>query len=114
MKFERIVIAGQELADALSAERLAKIERSELGLNSEQLCKHQEQVSRRGVVEAEIVESIYGYSVRYASGLQDFGLILPARGREDPSLAFAEEYCRKWVAADPERRFATRTVRIDE
>lgn len=53
----------------------------------------------------EIVQSIYGQSVRYDSGLQNFGLVLSGRGI---TLDEAEAFCRDWVAQDPEHRYAWR------
>lgn len=74
--------------------------------NSEELCKRQERASREGITEAELVKSMYGWSLRYASGLNDFGLI--ARARETGATwAKAVEYAKEWQAKDPERRFVT-------
>lgn len=101
------VIAGQEIYDAIRAEREARLNPGALGYDSEALCRLQESQSRRGYVEAHIVKSMYGYSVRYASGLQNFGLIRSARDAADKSLAAAEQFCRDWVAADPAHRYAT-------
>jgi hypothetical protein len=101
-----IIVAGKELYDALQAEKRALVEQSAAGFNSEQLCKLQRAQSGRGIVGAQIVKSMYGYSVRYDSGLQEWGLILPARGRADPSLEYAEQFCREWVSQDPAHRYA--------
>lgn len=61
---------------------------------------------RLGYVEAEIVRSIYGYTLRYASGLFNFGLI--ARAREiGGSYEQAVEYARTWCSKDPVHRFVT-------
>lgn len=98
-----IVIAGQELADKLRDERL--------NLNGKDLCQWQVEVSRRGIIEIEIVQSLYGYSVRYASGLQEWGLLRPARGAKDNSLEAAKKFCVDWVAVAPNFRFATMFVR---
>lgn len=101
------VIAGQEIYDAIRAEREARLTPDACGLyDSETLCRLQESQSRRGFVEAHIVKSMYGYSVRYASGLQNFGLIRAAR-ELGGTLAAAEQFCRDWVAADPAHRYAT-------
>ena len=50
-------------------------------------------------VGAEIVLSIYGYGLRYASGLQGFGIIADARslGTLDKALAYAQG----WADASP-------------
>lgn len=48
-------------------------------------------------VAAEIVETVYGYGMRYASGLHNFGIIADARylGTLDKALQYAQE----WVEA---------------
>src|SRR5690349_3222105 len=40
------------------------------------LCAIQQRESRAGFLPFEIVRTMYGWSLRYASGLQKFGLIL--------------------------------------
>ena len=55
--------------------------------SSEPLCEWQRDVSRRGIVGAEIVESMYGWSVRYDSGLQNWppaGVQRPPGRRANP------------------------------
>jgi hypothetical protein len=108
MTITRTIIAGAALAASLDAEREALVAKTAGGyFNSEQLCDLQIKRSQRGICEVEIVKSNYGYSVRYASGLQDFGLLRGARGAADPSFEAAKKFCEDWVAADPTRRFAT-------
>jgi hypothetical protein len=50
-------------------------------------------------VGAEIVVTIYGYGLRYASGLQGFGIIASAQslGTLDRAIAYAQE----WAASEP-------------
>lgn len=103
----QIVIAGQELYNALQTER-AKVTMAPRGYDSNQLSALQERQAARGIIGAELVKSIYGWSVRYNSGLQNWSLISPARGRADQSLAFAEQIARDWVAQDPTHRYATK------
>ena len=103
---EMILIAGQELHAAMQAEKAAIVEQSVLGFNSEQLCALQRKQAGRGIVGACIVKSMYGFSVRYDSGLQDFGIIKSARGSSDPSLEAAIEFCKAWVAQAPASRYA--------
>lgn len=111
MKSTTRIIAGQELHDALQREKEERVPHStKPGLEhcyaSEPLCEWQSELSRRGILPAHLVDSIYGWSVRYASGLQDFGIIASARmGIVDGSLADAERFARKWVAEDPARRY---------
>jgi hypothetical protein len=105
----RIFIAGQEVYEAASAERSAAVEASGIAWGagrSEVLCKVQERQAGRGLTGIHIVKSMYGYSVRYDSGLQNFGLLRAARGSRDPSFEAAVEFCRDWVAAHPECRYA--------
>jgi hypothetical protein len=104
-----ILVAGAELYAELQAEKRALVEENARGFNSEQLCALQRKVAARGVVGAQIVKSMYGFSVRYDSGLQDWGLLKTSRGSADPSLEAAEAFCREWVAADPTHRYAWKT-----
>lgn len=107
-----IVVAGQELVDAMDAETKAACEWTGHGYNSEQLCALQRRQSARGILGAEIVVSNYGCSVRYDSGLQDFGLLASSRSKElDGTLEHAERWVREWVAQDPTRRYAWRRRR---
>lgn len=107
-----IFIAGQELYEAMQAERAAIIEASGVPYGqgrSEVLCRVQQQQAGRGLVGAQIVRSIYGYSVRYDSGLQDWGLLHRAASSRDPSFAAALDFCRQWAAQDPAHRYAYHT-----
>jgi|SRR5262245_58687657 len=104
-----VIVAGEPLVDALSAETLRRCEWTGAGFASTDLCTLQRERAQRGIVGAEIVESLYGHSVRYDSGLQDFGLLASARAKQvDGTLEAAEEFCRQWVAKDPARRYAWR------
>lgn len=106
---QRTFIAGQELYEAAQAERAAAIEASGVPYGqgrSEVLCRVQERQAGRGLVGAHIVKSMYGYSVRYDSGLQNWGLLHRAASCRDPSFAAALDFCRQWVAQDPTHRYA--------
>ena len=95
----------------MKTEQKAKVRWTGLGYDSEELCALQRERSRRGIIGVEIVQSIHGQSVRYDSGLQNFGLV--ARSRDLPdggSLEAAEEFCRNWVAQDASRRYAWRRI----
>lgn len=115
--YKRIVEAGQEVADkiaALRAETVAPSSHTPGCFNSESLVAFQVRVSNAGFIEAEIVESIYGYSLRYASGLQNFGLIYSARqGELDGTLEHAVARAREWQSRDPTKRYVTRGVKGD-
>ena len=74
---------------------------------SEALCRWQVQEHRSGIRAAEIVLSNYGYSLRHASGLDNFGLIRSARsGALDGTLDAAVAAAKAWCAQDPLRRYA--------
>lgn len=107
-KFEIRLVAGAVLYEKLREEKRNTIPQNAAGyFESESLCRLQVQRANRGILGATLVLSMYGWSVRYDSGLQNFGLIASCRcGMLDGSLQMAEEFCRKWVAADPERRYA--------
>jgi hypothetical protein len=67
----------------------------------ESLVRLQEDQSRRGRIPAHLVLSMYGWTVRYASGLQGFG-ILHKSGSFDP--ANAVEWGTQWVNRDADKR----------
>lgn len=106
------VVAGYELLAALEAETDAVVTDCNGFRDSEELCELQRKQARRGIIGVEIVESNYGCSVRYDSGLQNFGLVASSRAGElDGTLADAERFAREWVARDPERRYAWKRTR---
>ena len=109
--YKHIVVAGQDVADKIAAMKAARVTPSKIHagcFESESLVAFQCNVSSQGFVEAEIVESIYGYSLRYASGLQNHGLIVSARaGQTDGTLEGAITAAKRWQAADPTRRWVT-------
>jgi hypothetical protein len=73
--------------------------------DSDSLCRVQADIWRAGYRDAELVESVYGWSVRHASGMESFALIASARrGDVDGSLASAIAAAERWVAEDPDRR----------
>ena len=97
-----VIIAGNTLVDAITAETQKRVQH-------ETLPRVQERQFRRGIVGAEVVKSLYGYSVRYDSGLQNFNLLASARaGQLDGTLEDAERFARDWVAQDPAHRYAWR------
>lgn len=104
-----IVVAGDVLIDAMTAETKARCEWTGYGYNSDQLCALQREHAQRRIEGAEIVQSNYGCSVRYDSGLQNFGLLASAKARQvDGTLEDAERLAREWVSKDPSRRYAWR------
>lgn len=101
------IVAGEALVDQISAEQTARVPRNAYGFESEALCDLQRQQSARGILGCEVIQSSYGCSVRYDSGLQDFGLLAGSRsGPLDGSLADAERWAAEWVSKDPQRRYA--------
>lgn len=65
------------------------------------LCRMQANQSARGRRSANLVLSIYGWTVRYASGLQDFSIMFRS-GSFDPSSAL--QWGTDWANADPNNR----------
>lgn len=104
-----IIVAGHELVDAMEAEQKAKCRWGCGGYNSDDICAMQRDQSRRGITGIEIVKAIKGYSVRYDSGLQNFGLLATSSDLGG-SLEAAEQFAHKWVSQDASRRYAWRRV----
>lgn len=108
------IVAGQELHAALVAEREALIPKVGNLYSSEPLCALQRAQAGRGILGAELVESLYGWTVRYDSGLQNWGLLARTRrrgGELDGTLEAAAAWATAWVAQDPARRYAWRHVK---
>ena len=102
-------LAGLALVDALEAEKKARVPFTGHGYESEALCRIQREHSARGIIGAEVVCSNYGHSVRYDSGLQNFGLLASSKhGQLDGTLDAADAWVKQWVAQDPTRRYAWR------
>ena len=105
----RVIVAGQEVADKISDLRSKMVlpsTRVPGCYDSETLCAFQRKMSEEGYLEAEIIQSLYGHSIRYASGLQNFGLIHTSRelgGTYDGAV----EAAKRWQSADPTRRYVT-------
>lgn len=101
------IVAGDELLVAMEAEQRAMVPETGRGFASEHLCELQRKQARRGILGVEIVKSNYGYSVRYDSGLQNWGLLASSKSRQlDGSFEAAAAWATAWVAQDPERRYA--------
>lgn len=92
-----IIIAGRDVIEALDAEKA----------QAANLCSMQEAQAGRGYLGAQLVRSMFGWSVRYDSGLQGWGLLASVRGGTlDGSFKAAVEWAERWVAQDPKRRYA--------
>lgn len=104
------VFAGAELYESLAAERKALVDAArakQVFRTDDTLCGVQEAQARRGILGVNLVESIYGWTVRYDSGLQNFSILAGARrGDVNGSYEDAERFAREWVAQDPARRYA--------
>ena len=75
---------------------------------SEALPDAQIALSRAGFIEATIVRSLYGYDVRYASGIYEWGLIYSSRGGQlNGTLEDAMAKAGEWQRIQPHRRFVT-------
>lgn len=71
------------------------------------LCRRQEQEHREGFEGVEIGPSIYGWSVRYDSGLNGFNLVASSRcGQIDGTRTDAIRFATEWVNENPTRRYA--------
>ena len=66
----------------------------------EDLCDLQVEFHGRGRVEAEVVKTLKGYSVRYASGLMDRGLLFKGCNTYEEAV----EKGTAWVAQAPDHR----------
>lgn len=102
------IIAGHDVVEQMRANR-TKARRSPHMpdcFDSESLCEMQRLEARQGILGAVIESTFYGYSVRYDSGLQDFGLLAGSRsGMLDGTYQDAVRWARAWQASDPTRRY---------
>ena len=102
------VLFGAEVRRLLDADRNANVRPSQSRagcFDSESLCTWQIKVSQAGYVGAEICKSIYGYSLRYCSGLDNWAIIAGCRcGMLDGTFADALQYAERWQAEQPTKR----------
>lgn len=114
-----VIVAGEEIVAFLTQETKSRCKWTGGGYASEDLCALQREQSARGIVGAEVIyfpgeSRTKGHpqrapvcSVRYDSGLQDFGLLATTRsGTLNGTLEDGERWAREWVAKDPARRYA--------
>jgi hypothetical protein len=100
------IIAGEQVYLDQQARKISTLGDHKF-FPSEPLCAWQSLERSRGYCAAEIVESRYGYSLRHASGLDNWGLIASSRrGDLDGTLADAERAAIRWCALDPSHRYA--------
>lgn len=110
MSWEPIIVAGQGVSAALALEREQLPRGFHIGtFASEPLCAWQREVHARGFRDVELVKSIYGWSVRSGSGLDNFALLASSRhGQLDGTYEDAVRWAVKWCSEDPTRRYAWR------
>lgn len=102
------IIFGAQVHAALEIERdkLPRSKRVPGCWESGSLCAWQASVHGRGFRDAELVPSVFGWSVRSGSGLDNFALLAGSRcGQLDGSREDAERWARDWQAEDAERRY---------
>jgi hypothetical protein len=92
----RHTIAGQDVLDAIAAHKAATVlpsTRRPGCYDSETLCAHQRRMAG------------LGYSLRYDSGLQEWGLIVRGLATHQDAVVAAMQ----WQARDPDHRYVTQT-----
>jgi len=100
----RKVIIGQDVADKVALLRSIVVKSNDI----EYISRFQTLADIIGYREAELVESDDGWSVRHASGLQDFALISSSRaGQVDSSFEGAVAAAKLWADYDPKHRYVT-------
>jgi hypothetical protein len=103
-----LVVFGQENARAEVASRDALVKPSRYApgcADSTSLTRWQEREGRQWRA-AEVVHSMYGWSLRHASGLDGFGLIAGARsGQLNGTLKDCLLYAARWQREAPESRY---------
>lgn len=103
------VIIGYKVAEEIAAFKAQMVAPSKTvpgHLDITSLVDFQRAMSFKGYIEAEIIQSKYGYNVRYASGSPDLGLISLARGT-DGSFERAFNAAKAWVEQTPTLRYVT-------
>lgn len=107
-----IFIAGEAVWNQLVAEKEATIPRSTVPgredcFQSGPLCRLQSEQYNRGFLGVELVQSLFGWSVRYDTGLKNFDIAASARhGEVDGTYSAAVAFAETWVEGDPDHRYA--------
>ena len=96
-----LIVAGQDAHDQWE-------KKMQEGLAQGQpLTTLQEKQAQEGLIFVEICPTLYGWSVRYGSGLQNFDVLASARkGTLDGTKKDALRFATEWVAQDPQNRYA--------
>lgn len=109
---KRTVFFGRTVHDALDAERVEQCVPSKRVpgcFESDSLTRWQSNVYGRGFRGARLCKTIFGWSVRSDTGLDNFALLA---GHRDGSLPNATQeqalaWAGEWHAQDPEHRYVT-------
>ena len=98
------ILAGESVVDTLRAENASLENLDPLRFDfNEELCALQRRQSNRGYVPAHLVKSMYGWTLRYASGLQGFSIIT----RLGKDFDTAVEGAREWASDAPDHRYVS-------
>jgi hypothetical protein len=101
------VVAGKGAYEAREARKITYMG-VVTGPDSDKYTRFLESEAACGVTEAIIRLTNYGYSLRYASGINGFGLIASARnGTLNGSYEDALEYAEKWCSESPDNRYVS-------
>lgn len=80
--------------------------------NMKGLVSLQESQAARGRLSAHLIRSMYGWTVRYASGLQNFGLLHSSKSSD---IRKAVEFGVEWANQDPQNReFYVSNIEIEK
>src|SRR3979490_91481 len=112
MMSKRTVFFGQDVHAALDAERVLECVASKRYpgcFESDSLCRWQSEVFQRGFRGACLSETIFGWSVRSDTGLENFRILAGHRSGELPNATKEQalEGARNWQAEAPTLRYVT-------
>ena len=101
-------VAGKEVWDGLVAEKEATVSRNPQGFYaSRELIALQSRQHTLGYRGVQLVESLYGWTVRADSGLDSFNLLAGARsGALDGTWESAVMWAQAWCRELPTHRYA--------
>lgn len=104
-----VVLLGADVEARLYEDKCLKVPKAafpEGCFESEPLCVWQGQVHAAGFRAARLDQSVHGWSVRSASGLDNFRLLAAAScGNLDGSFADALKWARAWMEEAPGKRY---------
>jgi hypothetical protein len=103
------IVAGQEAYETEQELKRTRVEPSPSipgTWESESLVKFQGWIHAQGFRSVELVETIYGWSVRSGSGLENFRLLRSARELPEGGYDSALTWAANWCAQNPRHRYA--------